>query len=193
MLHGRIIDLARALTLLLVAASCGDERTPSSDAAARFNVVPDRECSAADPGYTEGVAVVQLDDGGIRPDTLRVPTDRSIRLVVCNVGTADHQLLIGRDPGINAFGTTFFSRVPVQTIRGGVLAAERPAVSPEAPGTRRPDDARHAHPALSFYLRPQESASVRFTLAAAETGEWLMGSFPVDTAGGRTWAVLEVH
>lgn len=101
-----------------------------------------------------------------RPDTLRIPSGETVKLVFHNQGNFDHEFMAGRMVTDDSTGyqTDLFEGIEVQKSRSAPEGTER-----ERPGTR-------------LTIKPDSTQSLTFRLPPSKRGEWEMGCFLTNPA-----------
>ncbi len=147
------------------AAGCGD---PPREAASGGRA----PAEAADQEPVSIRSDVELTAGAIQPDTLRWTVGDTVRLAITNTADQPLEFFIGRGVGQSSFDTSFFAGIPMTSMEGPVIAAERPT----GRGPAR-DSGTMRHPHVYFFLRPGELAAVTFVVPPDRRGVWEMGCF----------------
>lgn len=156
------------LLSIVVIASC-DGQPPKTAERAEPDGTP-AEAATREPVHVR--SEVELTPGAIDPDTLRWRIDDTVRLAVTNRSDQPLEFFIGRGAGQTSFDTSFFAGVPMTSMEGPVIAAERPT----GRGPAR-DSTTMRHPHVYFFLRPDESARATFVVPSDRRGIWEMGCF----------------
>lgn len=163
----------------IVAVGCGteDRREPPPSETARL---AESACQNGGGSGSEEVITIYLEDGHLRPDTVRVRAGREVEILVCNSGEEGHELQVGRQPTQSTFVDGFFDGVTITDMQGGVIAAEEPGRAPESPRTPAPPGTPHGHSQLSVFLRPGQATALSFVPPPSKRGTWQMGCFLDD-------------
>lgn len=151
---------------IAAAAACGD---PPREAASGGR-------APAEAAQQEPVSVrsdVELTAGAIQPDTLRWRVGDTVRLAITNTADQPLEFFIGRGVGRTSFDTSFFAGIPMTSMEGPVIAAERPT----GRGPARDPGGTMRHPQVYFFLRPEESGAATFVVPPDRRGIWEMGCF----------------
>ncbi len=132
----------------------------------------------ADEPASAGVSV-ELRDGAIAPDTVRLSAGARVVLSIENEGTSQHELMIGRQPARGSFLKPFFQGVAAE-FSGDVASAETDLGKQrhETGGTDHAD--ARAHYQLAALLGPGESATITFVPPLGHRGEWIIGCVFLD-------------
>jgi uncharacterized cupredoxin-like copper-binding protein len=189
-----VVALAAAIALVLGLYVLGRPRGGEVEVRADAGTL-DR--AAADVPDTLEI-VVEMDEFFYSPEPIRLPAGRPVKLIIRNLGGAEHEFMAGREVENGTFEYDLFAGIPVR-IEGAAMSmgmmgegvAEDEHAAKEAEGVAHahedadeghedaaPDDGHEGGGHGTMVLvEPGETAYMMFTIPADRKGEWTAACF----------------